>query len=554
MSEREDKQNRGWRFWLVFLALCISLFLTALDLASVSTALPAIVHDLGGSESFAWVSSAYTLACTAVLPISGRAADIFGRRTVLLVAIMLFAAGSAVTGAAASMNMMIAGRTIQGIGSGAIQVLVSIVTADLIPLKERGLFQSFTGATFSLASVIGPFIGGAIAQHTSWRWYSLLIDLNLPLCVIAFVLVLVFLRLRKPHIESYAEAFLTLDWVGNLMIIGGATSCIVALTWAGVSFPWSSAPVIAPLAIGLVCLPMALVYEALLATHAVIPLAIVNNRTSASGYIGSFLHGLVVNSVPSDCMYSPTYFQGAKAASPLRSGLYILPAALFLSPSAIVQGIVISKTGRYRLVNIIGWCAMLLGMGLLTLLKESTPVAVTIPMQIIVAVGFGFLYATTFSVLAPLDPVNNSAALSLLLFVRTFSASWGISISATILQNQLQHHLPDAFLQLVPPNHDIAYSSIPIIQTLPQPLQTEVREAFASSLKLVWQVLLAFCGAGLLSATMQKQIALHDKMDDRWGLEQVTKEKDSEMPPVVAGEVVGTVESTVGVDITRMQA
>ncbi|OJT03197.1 hypothetical protein TRAPUB_6245 [Trametes pubescens] len=138
--------KRGWRFWVIFLALCLSLFLTALDLASVYTALPSIVHDLEGADSFVWISSVYTLSCAAVLPMSGRLADIFGRQIVLLGAIILFAAGSAVTGAATSMGMIIAGRTIQGVGSGAIQVLVAIVTADLIPLKERGLFQSITGA------------------------------------------------------------------------------------------------------------------------------------------------------------------------------------------------------------------------------------------------------------------------------------------------------------------------------------------------------------------------------------------------------------------------
>ncbi|KAI0657015.1 iron permease [Cubamyces menziesii] len=508
------RTSRGWRFWVIFLALCVSLLLTALDLSSVGTALPSIVHDLNGTDSFVWVSSAYTLACTTVLPMSGRLADLFGRQSVLLAAILLFGAGSAVAGAASSMAMLIAGRTIQGIGSGAIQVLVAIVTADLIPLKDRGFFQALTGATFSFASAIGPFIGGAIVQHTTWRW---LFYLNLPLCGIAFGIVLLFLRLRKPPVESYLAAVKSMDWIGNIIIIGSATSCIIALTWAGVTFPWSSAQVIAPLVIGLVGLPIALLYDAYVASHPVIPAAIISNRTSIAGYIGSFFHLLVVNSVP---FYLPAYFQSSKLAPPLLSGLYLLPTALCISPAAISQGIIVSKTGKYRLITVVGWAAMLVGVGLMTLLDADSPIAVTIPMQIVAAVGFGFVYATTFTVMAPLEPVHNASALSFLLFVRTLSSAWAIPISASILQNQLRARLPSAFLATIPAGHDLAYSAIPAIPALPNPLQREVRDAFASSFQLVWRVLLGFCGAGLVSVALQDHVGLHTKMDDRFGLEK----------------------------------
>ncbi|KAI0739191.1 Mfs1.1 [Daedaleopsis nitida] len=513
-SEPAQPTQRGWRFWLIFVALSLALFLTALDLASVSTALPSIIHDLDGSDSFVWVSSAYTLACTAILPLSGRLADIFGRQAVVLVSILIFAIGSAVTGSATSMNIIIIGRTIQGIGSGSIQVLNAIIVADLVPLKERGIFNSLTGATFSLASATGPFIGGAIAQRTTWRW---LFYLNLPLCAIAFIVCLLFLRLRKPTIESYSAAFMAIDWVGNGIIIGSASSCIIALTWAGIQYPWSSVQVIVPLVIGLVGLPAALLYDKYIATHPIVPTSIINNRTSLAGYAGSFLHGLVVNSVP---FYLPTYFQAAKIATPLLSGLYIFPTAICISPSAIIQGVIISKTGKYRLVNVLGWAAMFIGVGLLTLLDEDSPIALSIPFQVIAAVGFGFLYATTFTVLAPLDPTQNAAALSFLLFLRTFSSAWAIAISATILQNHLHTTLPRAFLAQIPPGHDIAYSAIPLIAALPADLQHAVRAAFADSIRLIWYVLLGFCGLGLLSVVFQKHIVLHAKMDNRWGMEE----------------------------------
>ncbi|KAI0657008.1 iron permease [Cubamyces menziesii] len=508
--------HRIWRFWLIFLALCVSLFLTALDLASVGTALPSIVYDLNGTDSFVWVSSAYTLACTAVLPTSGQLADLFGRRAVLLVAILLFCAGSAVAGAAGSMAMLIAGRTVQGVGSGAIQVLVAIVIADLIPLKDRGFFQALTGATYSFASAIGPFIGGAIAQRTSWRW---LFYLNLPLCGIAFGIVFLFLRLRKPPVQSYVASVKSMDWIGNVIIIGSATSCIIALTWAGVTFPWSSAQVLAPLIVGIAGLALALLYDAFVAPFPVIPVAIIKNRTSIAGYVGSFFHYLVLNSV---VFYLPAYFQSSKLAPPLLSGLYLLPTALCISPSATLQGIIVSRTGKYRLISVVGWAAMLVGMGLMTLLDADSPIAVTIPIQIIAGVGFGLVYATIFTVMAPLEPVHNASALSFLLFVRTLSSAWAIPISATILQNALRTRLPAAFLATIPAGHDLAYSAIPAIPALPEPLQREVRDAFAASFRLVWRVMLGLCGVGLLSVALQDHVPLHTKMDERWGLEEET--------------------------------
>ncbi|KAI0332877.1 Mfs1.1 [Cubamyces sp. BRFM 1775] len=514
--------KRGWRFWVIFLALCLSLFLTALDLASVYTALPSIVHDLEGADSFVWVSSAYTLSCSAVLPMSGRLADIFGRQRVLLVAIVLFAAGSAVTGAADTMGKIIIGRTIQGVGSGAIQVLVAIVTADLIPLKERGFFQSITGATFSFASATGPFIGGALAQHASWRW---LFYLNLPLCGLAFAVVLVFLRLRKPPIESYKKAFLAVDWIGNAIIIASSTSCIVGLTWAGIRYPWSSAQVIAPLVVGVLGLCGALVYDAYVASHPVIPTAIIKHRTTLGGYIGSFFHIMVANSIT---FYLPTYFQASKVASPLLSGLYIFPTVICISPAAILQGILVSKTGRYRLINFVGWCGMITGVGLLTLMKASTPVAVSIPFQMLAAVGVGFVYSTTFSVLAPLEPTQNASALSFLLFMRTFSSAWASSISATVFQNRLNARLPRAFLALIPPGQDVTYSGIPLIGGLPAPLQDEVRRVFAESIHLVWYISLGLCGAGFVSVGMQRHVPLHAKMDDRFGMKDKKAKADEE--------------------------
>ncbi|KAJ7483257.1 MFS general substrate transporter [Mycena latifolia] len=512
VSESTPPPKRDWRFWVIFVALCLSIALAALDIGALATALPSIVHDLNGTDSFAWVSTAYTLATTAVLPLSGRLADVLGRRDVLLAALVVFAIGSAVCGAAHSMAMLIAGRVIQGIGSGGIQSLTAIVVADIVPLKDRGFFNALTGATFSVTTAAGPFIGGAIVQRTTWRW---LFYTNLPMAVAAFVCVFAFLRLRQPSRPNFVECIASLDLIGNIMIIGSTTSCIVALTWAGITYSWKSVHILAPLIIGMMGLIGAFLYEIFWSTNPSIPRSILSNRTSLSGYISSFIHGLVITNV---AFYLPVYFQAAKDALPVLSGLYIFPMAVFISPSAILQGLFISKFGRYKLVSGVGWCTMILGVGLLLILNINTPIGTTVPFQMIAAFGFGLLYSTTFTVLAPLDVSLNSAALSFLLFARTFSQAWGIAIGATILQNELQHQLPADFIKSFVPGQDLTYVSIPLIRLLSEPLRTQVRTAFANSLRVLWKVMLVLCGAGLLTVFAQREIMLHRNTDPKWGM------------------------------------
>ncbi|KAG8896451.1 hypothetical protein FRC01_011810, partial [Tulasnella sp. 417] len=186
-SERvpaDDKHKvGGFRFWMIFAAMMVSTFLSALEFTSVSTALPTIVQDLQGTE-FAWVGSAFALGSTAVLPLTGGLAQIFGRRPVVLGSLVFFALGSGIAGGARSMNMLIAGRAIQGVGGGGILSLTEIVVADLVPLSQRGAYLGAIGAVWAIAAAIGPPIGGAFSQ-SNWRW---LFYMNLPLTAIAMVL------------------------------------------------------------------------------------------------------------------------------------------------------------------------------------------------------------------------------------------------------------------------------------------------------------------------------------------------------------------------------
>ncbi|CAA7266894.1 unnamed protein product [Cyclocybe aegerita] len=520
-QSKPQQPHRGWRFWLIFLALCLCTIVAALDMGSMATALPVIAHELGGTQSFVWVLSVYPLASAAIIPLSGRLAEVFGRRHIILFSLFVFAVGSLVCAVAHTMAMLIIGRAIQGIGSGIIQTLTTILSNWNV-------------------GWVGPFVGGAIVEKTTWRW---LFYINLPICSLAFTVVFIFFHMKRPGRQSFKQYIVAMDLIGNAMIILSTTSCILALTWGGVQHPWVSAQVLAPLFIGILALVLSIVYEIRFASHPTIPFQLLANRTSLSGYFGSFVHGFVITCVT---FYLPVYFQAAKALPPLLSGLYVFPTVIVISPSAVVQGLFIAKFGHYRNINLIGWSMMLLGIGLLSLLKPLTPIGVSVPFQIIASIGFGFLFATTFAVLAPLDVTLNAAALAFLTFIRTLPQPWGATIGATIIQNDLKKHLPPVFVKQFTSDSDLTYVAIPTIPRLDQSLRTQVEDAYARSLRLLWLVMLGLCAVGFLSVFAQEEIPLHTQQDSKWGMKDLPKQS-AEISKAV-GTLFEKVEENVSVE------
>ncbi|EJU01284.1 MFS general substrate transporter [Dacryopinax primogenitus] len=508
---------------MIILSLCVTSILAALDLTAVSTALPTIVDDLHGGSDFVWIGSAFTLSSTAILPLSGNIATIFGRQWALLSFIFLFAVGSAVTGSARDMPSIIAGRTVQGLGGGGILSLAEIVVADLVPLRERGVYLGILGATWSLASAIGPPIGGALAQVGQWRW---LFYLNLPLCGMAFFLTLIYLKLKRPP-GSITDKLARIDWIGNVIIIIGATLTVVALVEGGITHPWNSYQILVPLILGLVFNAFFLVYESYwVKGEPMVPFDILSNWTSLSGYAATFVHGIVSIML---IYYLPVFFQGSQNASPVESSIHLFPSAFSIAPAGIVVGITVAMTNHYVAQNVFAWMLLMIGFGLFTTLNKDSSTGAWVGYQLIAAIGVGILFpVTTFPILAPLPITKTAHALAYYTFLRVLAQTFGVSIGATVLQNELIRFLPPAFTALFPSGVNIAYAAIPQIPTLAQPLQDEVRVAFANSLSTLWKVALGLSAGGLMTTFVMRQIHLHVETDSDWGRHHKPKEGDVE--------------------------
>ncbi|KAJ7635129.1 major facilitator superfamily domain-containing protein [Roridomyces roridus] len=510
------RPRKSKAFWLCLIALMLSDILSALDLTAIGTALPTIANALDDRRGdYIWVGSAYALASTAFIPLSGNLADVFGRKPVMLASIVFFAIGSTLAGAAQNMSMMITSRSIQGIGGGGILALARIITTDLVPLAERGIYQGLLGLVWCLASFIGPPIGGALSSRglNAWRW---LFFLNLPLCAIAFTLVALFLLVRAPT-GSVRRKIVKVDWIGSFIIFLGTAFAILGLTWAGIRYPWSSAQVLCPLIMGLFLLVAAGFYEANVPpTLPTIPPDIVGDWTSLLGLLTTAVHGITSISL---IYYLPVFFQACFGASPIRSSVDFLPGSLITAPASLVAGIVISASGKYRPVNWIGWTAMIVGFGLVSTYSNDTPVAKWVGYQIVGAVGVGLIFVgPIFPILAPLPTHRAASANALFAFTRAFAQTWGITISSTILQNRLEKELPAAFVAQFSPGFEIAYAAIPAIRQLEGPLKTAVQAAFAKSMNVVWQTMVGISGLGLLLSLFLKEVPMGTTVDENYAL------------------------------------
>ncbi|KAI0742414.1 major facilitator superfamily domain-containing protein [Daedaleopsis nitida] len=514
LAELPTGARKGSAFWLSFLALIVVTFVSALDVTALSTALPTITSELQGGDKFVWVSAASGIASTAILPLSGRLADAFGRRPCMLAAVALFFVGSALCGAAQSMDMLIAARAVQGMGSGAITTLSEIIVSDLVPLSERGMYMGIFAGVWAVACGVGPPLGGALAQASAWRW---IFYMNLPLTGVAFVLVLRFLRVRTPP-GSMKEKLSRLDGLGNCIIITGTVLAIIGLAWGGVRYAWLDGHVIATMIVGFVLIVAFFVYEWFLAKEPSVPWEVVSNRTTVGAYLGTFFHGITSSVV---FYYLPVYLQACLLSAPLLSSLQLLPTPLVIAPFAFAAGALVQYTRRYRWANALGWMMYLVGFGFLSTLRPNSSAAQWAGFQILVSIGTGILFTSTvFPVLAPLPVSRNAAALAVYTFSRSFAQSWGVPVGSTILQNCLNSRLPAEFHALFPTEAQIAYAAIPLVKTLPEPLRSQVQDAFADSLAVVWRTMIVVSAVGLLSVALMREVAMPELTDTTYALDE----------------------------------
>ncbi|TPX73332.1 hypothetical protein CcCBS67573_g05395 [Chytriomyces confervae] len=417
------------QFTLVYVGLLLAIFLASLDQTIVSTALKSIIEDLGSQDKVAWLGSSYLMTAAPLGPLYGKFADIFGRKWVFVFAILVFEIGSLMCGIATSMNFLIAGRAISGIGGGGIFSLVLIIISDIVSLRDRGKYQGLIGAVFGLSSVIGPVVGGSFSDHVSWRWCFFI---NLPLGAITLATVITFLNF--PPLEgTMSEKLKRIDGIGAVVLFGAIICLITPLQLGGTTWEWNSPQVIAMFVISVVMFAAFAYVEVKIAKEPIVPASIFVNR-SVPALLGVSL--MLGAGFMSGIYYVSLFFQVVFGYSATQAGLSTIPMVFGLVLMSITCGLLISKTGTYRHFLFIGPVIMAVGIVLMSFLNGQSSLVQQIFYLGIFGFGVGTMIQTRILGIQAAVPVEMIAvATAVAQTGNTLGGAVGVAITGTIFNN-----------------------------------------------------------------------------------------------------------------------
>jgi EmrB/QacA subfamily drug resistance transporter len=423
---------------IVLPGLLLTLMLAMLDQLIVSTALPRIVGDLGGVTHLSWVVTAYVLAATITTPLYGKLGDLYGRKRLLMAAIIIFLAGSALSGLAHSMDQLIAFRAVQGLGAGGLMVGAIATIGDLVSPRERGQYMGYMMAAMMLAMIAGPLLGGYITDSLSWRW---IFYINMPVGGAALLYLAATLhlpRLRVPH---------RIDYLGAGILAIAATSIVLLTTWGGSQYAWGSTMIAGLGALAVLATVAFLMIEAR-AAEPVLPLHVFRNRNFSLATGMSFLLGLAMFGA---LTFLPIYQQTVQHLSATGSGLMLIPMMLGSTVTSLIAGQVTTRTGRYKVLPIVGAAIMAVGMFLLTGLGVDTSRLTSGLYFLVLGIGMGFLMQiTTLIVQNSVPPADMGVASSSRTFFQQIGGSIGVALFGAIFARRLTEvmsaRLPGAHL------------------------------------------------------------------------------------------------------------
>jgi len=490
-------QLGGRRLWAILVALIAGMLLAALDQTIVSTALPTIVGDLGGASHLSWVVTAYLLASTASTPLWGKLGDMYGRKRFFQAAIVIFLAGSVLSGLSQSMLELIAFRAFQGIGGGGLIVGAQTIIGDVVAPRDRGRYQGLFGAVFGVTSVVGPLIGGLIVDDLSWRW---IFYLNLPVGAIALAITAVALpsRLsRRRHV---------IDYLGALLIGLGATSLVLLTSLGGTTYPWASAP-IAILGVAGVLLLAAFVAVERRAAEPVVPLKLFTNRVFAAASAIGFVVGFAMFGA---ITFLPLFLQVVKGVNPTDSGVRLLPLMAGLLLTSIVSGQLISRFGRYKVFPILGTATMTVGLYLLSLVGVRTGTLASSAYMFVLGVGIGgVMQVLVIAVQNAVAYEDLGAATSGATFFRSMGGSFGTAVFGAIFANLLGGNL-HRYLRGVALPRGLSGASInpQALAKLPADALHGFELAYAQSLQVVFLVAVPIAFVAFLLTWLLPEIRL----------------------------------------------
>lgn len=485
---------------VVFSGLMLGMLLAALDQTIVATALPTIVGELHGLDKLSWVVTAYLLTTTLSTPLYGKISDLYGRKKIFQIAIVIFLIGSALSGLSQNMVELIVFRAVQGLGGGGLMALAMAIIGDIVSPRERGRYQGYFGGVFALASIGGPLAGGFFVDNLSWRW---IFYINIPVGILALVITSAVLRLPLPR------RTLSIDYAGSAILCGAVTLLLLVCLWGGQTYPWGSSTILSMAVAGLL-LCVAFVWWERRAREPIFPPRVFADRIVAVTVV---LTLLVAASMFGATIFLPVYLQLVDGVSPTTSGLLLLPLMAGLLTASIVAGQLVTKLGRYKMFPVLGTLLMTIGAWLFTHLGAHTSHLVCSLYMVVFGLGMGQLLQIL--VLAVQNAVRREdlgSATSAISFFRNVGAAFGTALFGTVLFSRLGYWLPRLVHGNVHLNLSQSFTVSPqTLRSLPPSVRAGVVESFVRSLHAVFLWAIPVGLLGFLLALALKEIPLRER-------------------------------------------
>ncbi|MFD4742702.1 MDR family MFS transporter [Streptomyces virginiae] len=487
--------------------LMLGMFVAILSSTIVSNALPQIISDLGGTQSsYTWVVTAALLSMTAATPLWGKLSDLFSKKLLVQISLVIYVLGSVVAGLSQNTGTLIACRVVQGIGVGGLSALAQIVMAAMISPRERGRYSGYLGAVFAVATVGGPLLGGVITD-TDWLGWRWCFYVGVPFAIIA--LIVLQRTLHLPVVRRDVKV----DWLGAFLISGAVSLLLIWVTQAGDSYEWISWQTWAMTG-GAVLLGLLFVLVESRASDPIIPLRLFRNKTITLASAASLFVGIAMFS---GTVFFSQFFQLARGESPTMSGILTIPMIAGLFVSSTVSGQVITKTGRWKAWLVSGGVLLTVGLGLLGTLRHDTPYWHIAIYMALTGLGLGMMMQNlVLATQNQVAPEDLGAASSVVTFFRSLGGAMGVSALGAVMAHRVTHYVQDGLAALGPKAAALGHGGtagggIPDLDKLPAPFREVIESAYGHGVGDVFLYAAPFALLGLVLVVFIKEVALKSK-------------------------------------------
>lgn len=505
--------------------LLLAMFVAMLSSTVVSTALPKIVADLGGSEAgYTWVVVATLLTMTATTPIWGKLADLFSKKALVQLSLLVYVVGSIVAGIAPSMGVLISARLLQGVGMGGLTALVQIVIASMVTPRERGRYFGYLGAVFAVATVSGPLIGGVLVDASwlgsflpgyldgdSWRWCFYV---GVPFAAAAF-----FVLQKTLHLPTIKRN-VSIDYRGALLITAGVSVLLIWVSLAGNQFDWASVTTAWMVPLGVLLLAGFLFAETR-AKEPIIPLHLFKDRTISLAVFASVMVGVAMFG---STVFLVQYFQISRGMSPTRAGLMTLALVGGVLVSSVVSGRLIAATGKWKRYLVGGSVLMVIGIALLSTIDPHISLFNVGAYMAILGIGMGSVNQNlVLAVQNNAAQKDIGAASSLAAFFRTMGGSIGVSALGAALGHKVSAGVMEGLANKgITPSGGADSTSIPDLTTLPAPVRAVFEVAFANGTGHIFLLATPFAVLAFLAILAIREVPLRTTIEREDELEKLS--------------------------------